>query len=240
MLDELFEKQKNMYDLKWQHHYFTFVIESNGKIYYEPEIFVKIVQLECLHSLVVHFLYNVFSWSKLNSNSVWSDDEYNLGLFAAYSLSMHSQKYINLYSDMILVCDMNHECFQEQHIDNLIQKYGLVPEIVTLLSYRVSECTGQHGWEQLNKYKSELVEHFGKNKTDLDRFLKISTSLTYKFYARTGAGKPWFDQIETIAEYLPSEIDRREWLDKQEKDIIWIFGSLDNTSSFKYKNEKIT
>lgn len=111
-------------------------------------------------SYIIEFIQNIIRWSSINRTNLWVDDGNYLGQEFSFRLAKNNHNYVDLYCDFIDQCEMGYETSQFEEIDFLIEKYGFTKSILRLLAYRASTAFGQHGGEQMEKYKSRMREYF--------------------------------------------------------------------------------
>jgi len=167
------------------------------------------------------FIENVISWMEINNIRLWQDAENPFAEWAAYSLALFDQENIDLYIRRLILCDMNHEVYQAEHIDSLVEKHGFTENTITLLAHRLGAVSGQHGWEQLDIYKEALLTFFDNNVELRNLFFTTAFHSIIKMYE----GRLfYFEYIRVLGEFIADEATRNQWLVDQEKLIKDTFG----------------
>jgi len=167
------------------------------------------------------FIENVINWMEINNIRLWQDAENPLAEAAAYSLALFEQENIDLYIRRLILCDMNHEVYQPEHIDSLVEKHGFTENTITLLAHRLGEVSGQFGWEQLDQYKTDLLAFFDENIELRNLFFEVAFNSIIKLHK----GKLfYFEYIRFLGEFIADQEIRKQWLVTQEKLIKNTFG----------------
>ncbi|MCG7497495.1 hypothetical protein MHO82_11525 [Vibrio sp. Of7-15] len=187
----------------------------------EEVIFTKFANDPMLSSKAVNFIFNVINWCKTNSSHLWQDDENPLAECAAYALCMHDEKYIPLYIELLLQNDMDHEVYQNEHIGNIIEKYGFSSDVLRLMAHRVGGACGQHGQEQVGQYQSQLLDLFSNDPDQKSLFLTTAVQSIYHFWF---CSHLWFEAVRYLGIYIQDDEERAEWLQEQEQEAKSIFG----------------
>ncbi|TEW52561.1 hypothetical protein [Psychromonas algicola] len=167
------------------------------------------------------FIENVINWMEINNIRLWQDAENPFAEAAAYSLALFDQENIDLYIRRLILCDMNHEVYQVEHISSLVEKYGFTENVIRLLAYRLGEVGGQFGWEQLDGYKTDLLAFFDENIELRNLFFEVAFNSIIKLHK----GRPfYFEYIRILGEFIADQEIRKQWLVTQEKLIKDTFG----------------
>ena len=108
--------------------------------------------------------------------SVWEDDETQLGEPMVSLLALMDREFIPAYTKLLAVWDMDHEVEQLEAIEAIFDAHGVCEETEALLFCRVVTNPGQHSGDQLNDLFPKLQAHYGNfGKSAL--FRKIVTQL---------------------------------------------------------------
>ncbi len=87
--------------------------------------------------------------------NVWYDDENAYaGLEAFWMVSLNLST-MPLYVNFLSKNDMDHEVFQTEYIDEIIETHGINSETLHLIAARMGCCIGQHGAEQVEEIWEE-------------------------------------------------------------------------------------
>ena len=167
------------------------------------------------------FIENVTNWMESNNIRLWEDSENPFAEAAAYSLALFDQKNIDLYIRRLILCDMNHEVYQAEHIDSLVEKHGFTENTIPLLAYRLGEVGGQFGWEQLDAYQTDLLAFFDENIELRNLFFEVAFNSIINMHK----GRPfYFEYIRVLGKFIADQEIRKQWLVTQEKLIKDTFG----------------
>lgn len=141
-----------------------------------------------------------------NNIRLWQDTENPLAEAVAYSLALYDQENIDLYIRRLILCDMNHEVYQVEHISSLVEKHRFTENIIQLLAYRLSEVGAQFGWEQLDEYKTDLLAFFDENNELRNLFFKVAFNSIINMHK----GRPfYFEYIRVLGEFIADQEIRK-------------------------------
>ncbi|GAA3941058.1 hypothetical protein [Litoribacillus peritrichatus] len=189
------------------------VFTPDGRVE-EEEVFSKFVGNPILESKAANFISNVNIWSRANEAHIWQDDENPLAECTAYVLCLQDLKYIPLYIELLVQNDLDHEVYQNEHIEALIEKHGLCKSLLTLLAHRVGGACGQWGMDQVGEYKPQLLEYFNEHPEQRSLFLKTG----FKSILDQHMGHQlWFEPIRFLAGFIQNEQERDDWLKDQQE-----------------------
>lgn len=185
--------------------YSIYVITKDGLC--NENFFERFITHPDLELKAVNFVNNVIVWCQQHNATIWQDDEKPLAEHAAYILAMHDEKHIPLYCDVLTYCDMEHECYQSEHIEALISKHGLCKNILTLIALRLGSARGQWGNDHVCSHKDELIELFTNDVNLKTLFLNTVVKSINESH----------EDFEELFEYLDVVIegDNVKWLEKQ-------------------------
>lgn len=200
------------------------IMTSEGRME-EEEVFAKFVGNSTLEAKAVNFISNVNIWSRAHGDDkIWQDDENPLAENAAYVLCMQDLKYIPLYVELLLQNDLNHEVYQNDHIEALIEKHGICKPMLTLLAHRAGGACGQWGSLQVETHQDELLDYFAEHPQHLPLFLETGIKSVYDQYM---GGELWFAAIRFYADFIADDNEREDWLSQQEQKACIYFRSID-------------
>ncbi|MHA7060020.1 hypothetical protein ACWGOQ_0022525 [Aquimarina sp. M1] len=125
---------------------------------------------------------------KGNAHYLWSNDENPVGLQATFSLAFVDKAYLELYQQLLMHLDMDHEVYQADQISVLAQKWGDTTEFLSLLAARCTSICGQHGSEQFEylieeDYIPELLSNSEKKQAFIQLLFKEAKLI--KFYLKS-------------------------------------------------------
>ncbi|MFC3150626.1 hypothetical protein ACFOEK_06290 [Litoribrevibacter euphylliae] len=191
----------------------------------EEAIFSKFVGNSTLESKAANFISNVNMWCRAHGDDrIWQDDENPLAENAAYVLCMQDLKYIPLYVELLLQNDLNHEVYQNDHIEALIEKHGICKPMLTLLAHRVGGACGQWGMNQVEEHQPLLLDYFSAHPEH--RALFLETGVKSVFDQHMGS-ELWFAPIRFLGDFIADEDERDDWLSEQEQNAECYFSSVD-------------
>ncbi|WP_093983981.1 hypothetical protein [Shewanella algae] len=191
----------------------------------EEEVFAKFVGNSTLEAKAATFISNVNIWCRTrDDDGIWQDDENPLAENAAYVLCMQDLKYIPLYVELLLLNDLDHEVYQNDHIEALIEKHGICKPILTLLAHRAGGAGGQWGSLQVEAHQDVLLDYFAEYPQHLKLFLETGVKSVFDQYM---GGELWFAAIRFYADFIADENEREDWLSQQEQTARIYFNSID-------------
>lgn len=79
----------------------------------------------------------------------WYDDENPYAGPEAYAMVLKDINTMPLYIEFLNGNDMDHEVYQMEYIDDIIETHGINGHTLNLLAARMGSCIGQHGMEQV-------------------------------------------------------------------------------------------
>lgn len=144
---------------------------------------------------------------------LWRDHESQTLDWGAYQLALASEEYVPLYAKSLERTDMDHEVFQGNQIDDLIDEHGWTDGIETLLAVRGSTAWGQHGLEQVEEYRDFIREHISTPRYEssmFDAFLAF-----YRSDLNDGP-LPW---AEKHGEMLLDMDEQEAWMDRVRREL---------------------
>lgn len=185
------------------------VITKDG--FSDESFFEHFIGHPMLELKAVNFIQNVNEWCRNQSATIWQCDDQPLAEHAAYILSMHDDKYIPLYCEVILLNDMDHECYQEEHIEDLIEKYGICENTLLLIAHRLGGARGQCGINHADAHQEEMFTLF-MEKPELKTFF-LNTAVK-SIYDSCGDDMDYFEELlEYAADLIDG--DNEKWLSSQ-------------------------
>ena len=189
--------------------YSIYVVTKDGLC--DETFFEHFIGNPTLESKAVHFINNVNTWCRKHKFTIWQNDEQPLAEHAAYALSMHDEKYIPLYCEVLLLNDMDHECYQAEHIESLIEKHGLCENILLLIALRLGGARGQFGSDHIHEHQEEIFELCIKNPEMKSFFLNAAVKSIYDAWGDHD------DVYHEFFEYVTPLIDgdNESWLAEQ-------------------------
>lgn len=208
-------------DCQWNCPVEINVITPEG-VLSEEEVFTKFTSAPALERKAVSFIYQVTNYCKATTLELWGDEENPLGEPAAYVLCMHDAKYIPLYIELLLQNDLDHEVHQGDHIENIIEKYGLTSDVLRLMAHRTTAAAGQWGDEQVKEHRAQLLELFLNRPEQKSLFLNTAMQSLYHAAIKHGL---YFDFVRDLSVYIEDEKERSEWLQQQEEQAKEVFGN---------------
>lgn len=168
------------------------------------------------------FIRNVVDWCNTREAELWQDDESQQAEFAAYALCMQDEKYIPLYREQLAASDLDHEVYQCDHINEIVDQYGLTPAVLGLLAERMGAAHGQCGADHSQELQPELLALFREQPEMQALYL---TSAVESVYRGSSGSRLWFESIRTIGRFIEDEQQREEWLVQQQQQAVETFGS---------------
>ena len=128
--------------------HYTLWLSVDGKpenAWHESEFWPMAVKFPNLHEQIAQYVKQVNNTDYATS---FQDEFHASGGFAIAELCLADKKWCGLLGKLLLLWDMEHETFQLELIDELVERYGSCDEILQLLAYRIS-ADGQHSDEQI-------------------------------------------------------------------------------------------
>ncbi|MFC3680313.1 hypothetical protein ACFOMG_09420 [Bacterioplanoides pacificum] len=171
---------------------------------------------------LAQFITNVNRWCQQHEAELWQEDDSQQGEFAAYVLCMKDEKYIPLYREQLALSDMDHEVYQFEHIESIVNQHGLTKAVLGLLAERIGAACGQHGTEQLDEFRQPMFELFRQQPAMQEWFL---SSASESFYRASEGYQLWFEAIRVIASHIEDEQQREQWLGQQQQRAEQQFGN---------------
>ncbi|WP_434998161.1 leucine-rich repeat protein [Vibrio scophthalmi] len=185
------------------------VITKDG--FSDESFFEHFIGHPMLELKVVNFIQNVNEWCRNQSATIWQCDDQPLAEHAAYILSMHDERYIPLYCEVILLNDMDHECYQAEHIEDLIKQYGICENTLLLIAHRLGGARGQWGINHADAHQEEMLTLFVE-KPELKTFF-LNTAVK-SIYDSCGDDMDYFEEfLEYAADLIDG--DNEKWLFSQ-------------------------
>lgn len=161
----------------------------------DPELELKAVQ----------FVKNIENWYGIHDAGIWQDEQTPLGEYAAYVLAKHDQKYIELYTQFLAITNLDTEGDRSEQIEELIAKYGLCKEILSLIALRFGKALGQDGLDHAPKHQQAIFELFNKSPEMKSFFFREIANLI-------GDDEFYLEELFNFAEEL-IEGEQENWLE---------------------------
>ncbi|EMM71760.1 tetratricopeptide repeat protein [Leptospira weilii] len=146
------------------------------------------VQYSEFHPLILKYVNKIIDHN-LQYSILWSCEEEHAGTHAIMALALSEKKYIGDYINFLRSNDLNHEVYQSDDINALVQKWGWCEETLSLMAARCFR--GQFGSDQFD----EMME------TGLSEFLDFPDKKDY-FLLRLCEeikNEMWYDQEDVPA-----------------------------------------
>lgn len=163
-----------------------------------PELifFDAAIQFPELRSDVLEFINFVISLDEFQYGAYRYDYEVLVGYSAAMALAASDKKYIEVLTNYLNHCDMDHEVRESGAITLVVDKFGWCKETFDLLIARCTTCSGQHGHEQLDEFLEGDLSDYIKIKEHRDYFYKKMDE-----YLREEHGEKYKDEMEEDDEF---------------------------------------
>ncbi|WP_459211672.1 hypothetical protein [Aquimarina rhabdastrellae] len=169
----------------------TTFYENDKEVDYDGVFWGKVANLKESRDKVEEYIAFILNIFETDEEHYWEGDEVQLADIAAYKFAMADKQYIPFYAKCLKCWDMGHEVFQSEHIEEIISKYGWIPEIEELIIARAT-CNGQHDAEQIEELEELILEH-NEPLEDSEFYIRFVRAIEDKLM--TGSG--W----ENYAEY---------------------------------------
>ncbi|WP_444929955.1 hypothetical protein ACJJIF_19590 [Microbulbifer sp. SSSA002] len=182
------------------------------KIIDEEELFEHFCRDESLTAKAIVFIENIIRYSRNNGIVIWQDYENHLAQAGAAILCLHNARYIPLYTDLLLLSDLDHEVHQAYQIERIIQQHGFTKDTLKILACRATTANGQCGEDLVEGYHSELVEAFAQSPELIGAFINTAAAevTSNNFNADDDCIQ---EKLEEFSKYITDAHRRAEWID---------------------------
>ncbi|MBW3635171.1 MAG: hypothetical protein KY445_01740 [Armatimonadetes bacterium] len=138
---------------------------SLGDPFDEEIVFWRAAMFHELDEVTLQYIdvilaYNLGSEKVGYQQELWHDEQHQAGCFAIEPLAFRDVRFVSNYAQFLRGNDMDHEVFQEDVIDGLIEKWGWCEETLELFAARCTFATGQ-GSHQIAELRDKyaLIEY---------------------------------------------------------------------------------
>lgn len=130
---------------------------------------------------------------------LWSSEEEHAGTHAIAALALFDKKYIQDYIDFLRSNDLDHEVYQSDDIQELIERWGWCEEILSLAAAR--SFRGQFGPDQLGEMLSDGLEEYLMENDSLKSFAeKICKEIKSESSIQKEDYKEWISIVSELFE----------------------------------------
>ncbi|PJZ58530.1 hypothetical protein [Leptospira barantonii] len=105
-----------------------------------------------------------------NGSILWSSEEEHAGTRAVMALALFDKTYIKEYIDFLRTNDLDHEVYQSDDIQELIERWGWCEETLSLAAAR--SFRGQFGSDQLGEMLSDGLEEYLTKTDSIESFVE--------------------------------------------------------------------
>lgn len=200
---------------------YSFCVESAAGRLYEEDIFRRFIGDAELEQKAQIFVKQVIAWVDEHEVEIWDDEESPLGEKAAYLLALSHPEYVPLYTELLLRCDNDHECYQHEHINAIVEAHGLTAETLALLAHRLGGACGQWGHDQISEHKQALMAIFEQQPELKAVFLNTALKSIHDFFQGC---QLWFEPIQIAASLIADSDERAQWLAREKASAIKVYG----------------
>ncbi|MHA7058024.1 hypothetical protein ACWGOQ_0012440 [Aquimarina sp. M1] len=200
--DRVLEEYTAVYEFKYKFYDQNDVLlEAKDRSSFFDELVEQAIVFPGLHHKLLLFVKD--SYYKENNERFWRDSETPVGTTIATLLALSDIQYIQNYIDFLRTNDMDHEVDQYGDISNIINKYGICKETLSLALVRAGSACGQHGSEQFEELLDQgFLEYIQSN---FDLFLK-------KLDQEHEFDQLWFLDLDYEEFWNPGDMET-EWID---------------------------
>jgi len=196
-----------------EYDYFEQEFNIDGEVIdsYEECIWEKLVAQKDSYEIIEKYLTYVEHIMKIRSSEIWEDDECPLAEKAALYASLADKKFIPFYTKFLQIWDMEHEVYQEEDLEAIVEKHGWCSEIEDLIISR-SSCNGQADSDCLCNYEDLISENYD-DLMNSDFFVRLITAV----YEQQDDYDDWKSSLDFFFPDSMKEIADKKMLEILEK-----------------------
>ncbi|WP_246057410.1 hypothetical protein [Leptospira gomenensis] len=151
-----------------------------------------------LHEPILNYVYKIIDQNRKVA-VLWSSEEEHAGAHAVVALALLDKKYIENYVDFLRTNDLDHEVYQSDDIQELIERWGWCEEILSLAAAR--SFRGQFGPDQLGEMLSDGLEEYLMENDSLKSFVeKICKEIESASSIQKEDYKEWISIVSELFE----------------------------------------
>ena len=200
---------------------FNFEIElydEEGNIlstFNERSLFNEAIKYNSILTLILDYI-NITAYGK--HLRVWLSDEIPLGTYAILALVNKNRHWIINYIDFLRTSDLDHEVYQVEDIEAIIEKYGWCNETCRLAIARTVSCSGQFGDEQFDWFLENGLKEYLDISENRDLFiyyilLEFDMAFSKVSYFKNSLDYPkeqYQERIEMWVEFFNTVLTKKE------------------------------
>ncbi|MCO1335987.1 hypothetical protein MO867_16780 [Microbulbifer sp. OS29] len=214
MVDYSYSIESNVNYQLTRHNQLYYAVETYipEKIIDEEELFENFCKDESLCAKAIVFVENIIRYSRNNGIVIWQDYENHLAQAGAAILCLHNARYVPLYTDLLLLSDLDHEVHQAYQIERIIEQHGFTKDTLKILACRATTANGQCGEDQVEGYHSELMETFTQKPELVGVFINTAAAevTSNNFNAEDDYIQ---EKLEAFSKYITDAHRRTGWID---------------------------